>query len=633
MVSETRVGQYHSGSDEVVRALIDLGVTHVFCITGAGNLAIVDALYLSGKFKIVYCHHEQSCLMAAQGYARIRGELGVALVTTGGGTTNSATGLLSANLDSVPVLLLSGNESSYHIQRMNKFRAYGVQGFESITFTSTLTKHSERIMSSNEIYSTILSSGKLALRPRKGAVHIDIPMDIQRKEVVSRGVPKLDLDGQANFSSSSEIEIKLNVEKLLDNLDQSSRPIFYMGNGCRDADQLQIFKEYLQKRKIPYLVTWSALDLFDDTETGNMGKVGIYGDRAGNLILQQCDLIVCLGTRLAIPQVGYDINDFARKAQKWVIEIDEIEETKFPPDWQRIIADVNLVMKLALSSSSQVSFELWTRRCMEIWKQFPREKQVGKILNAPDSDYVHSYSVIDRISDIASEDAVIVTDVGAGLLTGHYGFRKKGRQRFFTSQGLGEMGFGLPAAIGAFFASEPDKQLICLNTDGAIMFNLQDLQLVPHYLIPMKLFIFNNLGYSMISISQKNLFSGRVAGSTIDSGLSFPNFELVAGLFGFSYKQIKKESDFEGLTELLDNDKPVLFEVMMDPNQKYLPRLSTSKLDNGLLVSPPLEDMDPMIEFNLLEKSLGYSPTSESIQRRTNIGEPSLFHENRSDQW
>jgi acetolactate synthase-1/2/3 large subunit len=212
-------------------------------------------------------------------------------------------------------------------------------------------------------------------------------------------------------------------------------------------------------------------------------------------------------------------------------------------------------------------------------------------------------------------DAIIGTDVGAALLTGHAMYEQSGTRRFFTSQGLGEMGFGLPGTIGAYFADK-DRQLVCLNTDGAMMFNLQELQLVKEHEIPLKLFVFNNFGYSMIRISQENLFEGRLAGSTVESGVSFPNFSDIAKTFGFGYTGITSSKSLTEILMPLQSDRAELIEIFMDPDQKYFPRLATNKLSDGTLVSPPLEDMDPKIEISFLEELLGYKAHANSYKAR-----------------
>jgi acetolactate synthase-1/2/3 large subunit len=240
-------------------------------------------------------------------------------------------------------------------------------------------------------------------------------------------------------------------------------------------------------------------------------------------------------------------------------------------------------------------------------------EQVGQ-LDFPDS--IHSCAVIDFLNRNLHENAVVVTDVGAGLLSGHYMYEPKNEQRIITSQGLGEMGFGLPGAIGAYFGDKT-RQIVCLNTDGAIMFNLQELQLVTHHRIPLKLFIFNNFGYSMIKISQENLFESRFSGSDLNTGISFPSFKKISETFEMDYVRIDSDETINNhLLAALESDKPVLIEVIMSPNQKYLPRLATSKREDGSLVSPPLEDLDPKISIESLEKYLGYKAHINSYKAR-----------------
>jgi acetolactate synthase-1/2/3 large subunit len=214
-----------------------------------------------------------------------------------------------------------------------------------------------------------------------------------------------------------------------------------------------------------------------------------------------------------------------------------------------------------------------------------------------------------------SADAIVGTDVGAALLTGHYMYEQSGTRRFFTSQGLGEMGFGLPGAIGAYFAGK-SRQIVCLNTDGALMFNLQELQLVKEHDIPLKLFVFNNSGYSMIKISQENLFDSRISGSTIDSGISFPDFHQVANTFSLNHTLVQNRGDLLKVRALLASNQSELIEIQMDPEQKYFPRLATNKLLDGTLVSPPLEDLDPKIDLALLEDLLGYKAHVNSYKAR-----------------
>jgi acetolactate synthase-1/2/3 large subunit len=324
--------------------------------------------------------------------------------------------------------------------------------------------------------------------------------------------------------------------------------------------------------------------------------------------------VICVGTRLAIPQIGYNKKDFGRKAQKIVVDIDKSELEKFASEnWTLIHESAQVFLKnLNQSISGLQEFPEWYPEIQKIKKRLPLIEHIGP---EPELGYVHSARVLQTLPEILSKDAIIVTDVGAPLLNGHYILKPTSGQRLFTSQGLGEMGFGLPAAIGAFFA-EPNRQIVCLNTDGAIMFNLQELQLIKHHQIPLKLFIFNNGGYGMIKISQENLFDSRLSGSDISSGISFPNFKEIADAFGLEYKVISSVDELAKSRELSSETSAVLFDVIMDPRQKYFPRLATNKLPDGSFVSPPLEDLAPFISIDLLEELLGYRPLDASFEAR-----------------
>ena len=607
-VNEVTGGQY------VVDFLASQEVETVFCITGAGNLAIVDAFSKAPQIRVVFSHHEQAAVMEAIGYSKISGKPGVALVTTGGGSSNVVTGILSAQLDSIPVFLISGNESSFHCENMHDFRAYGVQGFDSVAVLSPITKVASRVMNSGDLPEILAESWAKMISGRQGAVHVDVPMDIQRRSIGNPEPPE-----KVNHRDTLDSPIA-QKQVLSAALKKAQRPIFYIGNGLRSSRVNSLLDELWTKTKIPFFLSWSALDLAPEDHVGNFGRLGIYGDRYGNLALQKSDLVVCLGTRLSIPQVGYDRNDFGRLAKKWVIDCDETELTKFDgPDWHTVLADATKFLEELLknlsSSDEVIDRQDWLSDLAQMKRELPRVEQVGPRPESS-SGFVHSVDVMSYLNEALDSTAIIGTDVGAALLSGHYALEIKEGQSLFTSQGLGEMGFGLPGTIGAYFA-DPSRQLVCLNTDGAIMFNLQELQLISQEKIPMKLFIFNNDGYSMIKISQENLFDGRYQGSTPSSGVSFPSFEKLAILFGLNYTKVSKSSDFEGgIRSALNSQGPELIEIIMDPDQKYLPRLGTSKLPDGTLVSPPLEDLEPKIDIEVLERLLGYKAHRNSYTAR-----------------
>lgn len=600
-----------SGADILVNELVSHGVESIFAITGAGNLAIIDAVARDGRISLIYSHHEQAAVMEAQGYSRVTNSLGVALVTTGGGTSNVVTGMLSAYLDSIPVLLISGNESSFHCANPHRLRAYGVQGFDSCAVLAPVSKKTTRISRVEEVSRVIQESMAISLQDRQGPTHIDFPMDIQRKSVESTKNEVYVHSGKPIAPVGS-----LGLKRLLKEISEAKSPLIYFGNGIRNENSRILAEKLIDKTRIPFITSWSAIDLFAESNKQNVGRVGIYGDRHANILLQKSDLVLALGTRLAIPQIGYDKTDFGRRAKKWVVEIDPTECAKFEGlDWNILNNDAADVMAELLQSTEVGGNQSeWLIECMRIKSALPRKDQLGPSPSNPKTQ-IHSGDVIEFLNANLSTDAIIGTDVGAALLTGHYMYEQSGTRRFFTSQGLGEMGFGLPGAIGAHFAGK-SRQIVCLNTDGALMFNLQELQLVKEHNIPLKLFVFNNSGYSMIKISQENLFDSRVSGSTIESGISFPDFHRVANTFGFNHTLVQNRDDLSRVRALLTSNQSELIEIQMDPEQKYFPRLATNKLLDGTLVSPPLEDLDPKIDLVLLENLLGYKAHVNSYKAR-----------------
>ena len=592
-----------NGAREFVRALRDLEINDVFCITGAGNLALVDEICLAG-ITVHYFHHEQASAMAAIGYWHTTGRLPLVLVTTGGGSSNVATGVLSACLDSVPLLVVTGNESSYHISAMQGMRSFGVQGFDSVAFLKPVSKHSERIRDASDVFNLTTMAGRYALTDRKGPVHLDVPMDVQRKSVgnstgTSPAVSSLTAMLEA---SRRTLDLKLDVESVSSRIAQAKRPLLYLGRGLVDKESIL---EFCRRNQIPFVASWSAIDKYSDFDHLNIGRVGIYGDRAANWIVQQADLILCLGTRLTIPQVGFDRVDFGRHALKIVVDVDSTELDKYPTvGYLPLLGDANVLAK-ALSKKELPDLERrkWLAQIVKARVLLPRFEEESK--RSLGGGFVHSLAFVNELNGLLEENAIVVTDVGAGLLSGHYALESNSKRTIFTSQGLGEMGFGLPGAVGAAIGTKSDaepRQVVCLNTDGGIMFNLQELQTVVTKKLPIKLVVFNNEGYSMIRISQANLFEGRFEGSEAGQHLSFPNFENLATGFGLDYVRWDAGSELDTLSKALKSPAAVLIEVVMDPDQKYLPRLGTRKLPDGTLASPSIEDLDPPIESAVVDE-------------------------------
>jgi acetolactate synthase-1/2/3 large subunit len=611
-----------TGADSVAVALEELGVEIVFAITGAGNLAICDAISRRGSTRMIFVHHEQAALMAAQGLTRTTGKLGVALVTTGGGSTNALTGIVGANMDSIPLVVISGNENSSHTNTDNELRIWGVQGFDSKQVFAPVTKESHRVRSADGIYDTVINAGIVAQEPRAGVVTIDVPMDLQRRSLTApRSAIKTSARLAVLKSNSNHDEIlTVGITAAVEALSHSRRPLLLLGAGLKHRRDRHALRATISELGIPTLLSWSAIDLLDSRNPMNFGRSGIYGDRSSNIIVQNSDLVIAIGSRLAIPQLSYDALDFARDAKVVVVDIDHKELEKFVGErWIPVQSDALEFLDGLAREVKTTNFSAWIDNCRNIREEFPRRDQTTAAPPADASDeYVNSYDVVYEISDQAGNDDIFVTDMGTGLLSGLYGLDINDDQQLFTSLGLGEMGYGLPAAVGAQFAN-PEKRVVCLNADGGMMMNLQELQTVAHHKLPIKLVVFNNDGYLMIKHSQKNLFDGRFVGSDEASGISCPDFSKLAAVFGLKYVRIDGTVDMKaGVSEFLNTEGAVLLEVFMHPEQLFIPRVGTLKGEGGALMSPPLEDMIPLLDEDVLKRVMGgrIHPQSKAVRER-----------------
>ena len=571
-------------SDVIVSFLHDKNINTIFGIIGSANSHIYDSCVKSG-ITVINTHNEQAALLAAGGYYRTSGKLAVALVTAGGGVTNSITGVVSLWADSIPVIIISGQEKLEYVKNHTHRRMYGTQGLDIVHMVSKTTKYS-KLVESDRIQDELENAYKISLQDRKGPVWLDIPFDVQSKRIIQREWNSI------NFEiSEPSIKDMKNVYNLIEN---AKRPIILGGHGIKLSKCTDLFKSCIEKLNIPVLLTWSGIDILDHGHKLFFGSPGIYGQRSSNFIFQKCDLLITIGSRMTIPQTGYDLNEVARNAKIVMVDIDETEFKEFV-DFPIKATCESFIKKLFVVD--KVFNNDWLNECINIRKEFPIVDNYHV-----DNVFPNSYKLIDRISDYLKTDQIIVTDMGTALLSGHQSIRLKDDMTMFSSYGLGEMGYGLPGALGAAIAGN-GREVLCLNCDGGMMMNIQELQTIIQHNLPIKIVIFNNDGYLMIKHTQKMLFNGNYSAVDKNTGIVLPDYMKVAKAFGYENFRIKTWSEFDFYFPRFMNHKgPSICEIYMPSEQEFIPKVKGVVQKDGSMFAPPLEEMSPILPINVINR-------------------------------
>lgn len=587
-------------SDAIAQFLKDNEIQHVFGIIGSANSHIFDSIYNLGYTEIVCVHHEQAATMAMQTYYRTTGKITAAIVTAGGGSSNAITGVMSAWADSIPGVIISGQENVRFINNMSHMRMWGIQGYDSTEMVKNITKYTARIMQADQAIFEVEKAFHIAGEGRPGPVWLDFPMDIQGAKIEEDKY-------QHYFPAVRESQVcDTKIDAIVDLMRQAKRPVFWLGHGIRLAGGQDLIPKLLNLCPFPTLMSWAGIDMLADDHPLNYGRAGVYGNRAANFVVQNADLVIAIGTRLTIPMIGYEHSEFAREAKLVQVDVDQDELDKLADIVDiAVLADAAdfmscLIEKLASIKIKPMEIQSWLERCDTYRYKYPF---IGPE-HVDTNGFINSYRFIDKLSDYFKDDEIVVTDMGTALLSGHQVLKLKGEQRLMTSTGLGEMGYGLPAAIGASFA-RGRGDVVCLNCDGGIMMNLQELQTVVHHQLPIKIFIFNNDGYLMIKHTQKNLFQGRYSASNKQGGVSCPDFKKVAAAFDIPYFSINDWDELEQvIPQVMNATTPVICDVFMDPEQYFYPKLSLAIKKDGSIVSPTLEDLSPLLSRNEFEENM-----------------------------
>jgi acetolactate synthase-1/2/3 large subunit len=587
-------------SDLLAQTLEELGILHVFGMIGAGNVHLFESISRRGYTEIVCIHHEQAATMAMQTYYRMHGKLAACLLTTGAGASNGVTGVLSAWADSIPGLVIAGNENSKFTKLDNPLRMWGVQGYDSVDMVRKITKYSSRVSDPERAMFEIKKAVFISKNNRPGPCWIEIPMDIQANLVD----PKKCQDFKMPVDVLNQNPGAADLDSVMKALKTSQRPVLLFGHGIRLAKAEDKLNTLLDALNVPALISWAGIDMVDSDHPLLFGRAGVYGQRCANFVLQNCDYLLSIGSRLAIPQIGYDLTELARDAVIDVVDIDFSEAIKHQSRTRNnIVCDASIFIEKLLDKADESQIppkSEWLNLCGKYKKDFPwvsaeHDDQQG---------FMNSYRFMERLNKFFKDDQVVVTDMGTALLSGHQVLKFKHGQRLMTSTGLGEMGFGLPAAIGASFASERGE-IMCLNCDGGMMLNLQELQTIVHHELPIKIFIFNNDGYLMIKHTQKALFKAKPVGTNKISGVSCPDFSKIGVAFGIPTFQIRSWHECDDTLKQVQLAKgPVICEVFMHPDQLFSPKLSLVAKSDGTLVSPPLEDLSPLLPRHVIKEAM-----------------------------
>ena len=597
-------------SDYVADFLVSRGVTDVFSVVGGGAMHLNDALGHCLGLKVTYNHHEQACAIAAEAYARLENRIAAVCVTTGPGGTNALTGVLGGWLDSIPMFIVSGqvryDTTARYAETFTNglpLRAVGDQEYDITKAVQHMTKYAVMIEDPLTIRYHLERAWHLATTGRPGPVWVDVPVNFQGCMIETDDLPSYDPaedDAQLPPPVSDDV-----IQTVLQKIRAAKRPVFHAGYGIRLSGGYDAFREVLEKLNIPVVTYWNAVDLIEDEHPLYCGRAGNMGDRPGNWAIQNADLILAVGTRISIRQVGYNWKTWAREAEVIMVDIDRAEMRKPTlhvelPIW----ADAkDFLTKLGAAAEDKVfAGNDWLETCRG-WKReypavLPRQwEENGSTANV--------YAFIRYLSSRLPQNSLTAVSNGACCVVGNQAYVIQKGSRMANNSAVASMGYGLPAAIGTCLGGGR-RETICLEGDGSIMMNLQELQTIITNKLPIKIFLINNCGYHSIRITQTNLFNKNFVGIGPASGdLSFPEYRKIAEAFGYPYYEAHSNAEMKAVVDsVLQLEGPVFTEIFTDTEQVWEPKSNAKRLPDGTLVSPPLEDLAPFLPREELEKQM-----------------------------
>jgi acetolactate synthase-1/2/3 large subunit len=597
-------------ADYVIEFIAGQGVNHIFLLPGGGCMHLVDSVGRCPDLEYVCNLHEQASAVAADAYAQYSNNLGVALVTTGPGGTNTITGLAGAWLDSTPCLFLSGQVKRADIKGGRGVRQLGFQEIDTVTLVRSITKYAVTVMDPASIRYHLERAVHVARSGRPGPVWIDIPLDVQAAAVEPDGMRGF--DAREVERPFDERVLKAQVAESIRLLNEAERPVLLLGNGVRLARAQEEFRRLAEILDVPVLTTWKALDMLPEEHPLYVGRPGSIGQRGANFAQQNSDWFLSLGARLDFGQTGYNHANFARAAQKIIVDVDRAEIEKLEmPIAVPCFADARLFIQEMLeqrASLAQRDRRAWWERCREWKRRYP--------VVVPDywesSDYVNNYVLMDALSEeMSPNDLMVPGSSGACSEVTMQAFRVKQGMRVFNTEGLGPMGFGIAAAIGGCLASGR-RRTVSVDGDGGFHMNAQELATVRRLNLPIKFFVLNNNGYASIRATQQNYFAGRFVASGSSSGLTLPDTVGVARACGLCAARLETQANIRAeVRKVLESDGPIVCDVRVATNQATAPRLSSYQRADGSMASRPLEDLWPFLDRDEFLANMVIPPVEE----------------------
>ena len=577
--------------------LVKNGIKDCFMVTGGGAMHLNDAIGHEKGIKCTFNHHEQASAIAAEGYTRMTGRLAAVCVTSGPGGTNAITGVMGGWLDSIPMFILSGQvkrETTIATCPELNLRQLGDQEFNVIDSVKNMTKYAVMVTNPLEIAYHLEKALYLALKGRGGPVWLDIPLDVQGAKVDTDKLVHFDKDIEMTWADPVVKDSVIDI--VIEKIKEADSPLILAGTGINLGEADAKLLQFLDKYRIPVVTAWNANDTVAYDNPYYVGMPGTVGIRSGNFAVQNCDLLICIGCRMNIRMIGYTHFDFAKNAFKIVVDVDARELYK--PTVQvdlPIHSDgaAFLDKMLERDYDPPLKHEKWVKWCKDLLYKYPA---VREEYYSNGEKNINPYVFIDKLfSELNSEDRIITGNGAACVITFQAAKIKQG-QRLFTNSGCAAMGYGFPAALGVA-VSDNSRRTVCIDGDGSVMMNLQELATVAYNKLNLKLFILNNNGYLSIRQTQRNLFEPPFIGIDGESGVGFPDFEILAKAFGIRYYKLDNELTADVvIKEALETDGPCICEAVVDPEQSFEPKSSSRVLPDGRIVSPSLDDMSPFLD-------------------------------------